>query len=190
MRYLLPLLTLLVLALPLSAQRGEQPAPARGPSNWWYGGNFSLNFSGDGFTNVFQVGVAPMAGYKFTPILSFGPRISVAYSHITTRLGANEKRSYNPISWSAGVFSRLKVYNPFFAHVEYSYESEPYSFDFDGNLLRRDRGNIYLGAGFNQTGGSGLGYEILLLYNASLPDNQRYTLESPLDIRFGFTYNF
>lgn len=181
----------LFLGLPLLSfsQRssfGNSQADQSG-GNWWYGGNFVLNFAANNNNSLFQIGVAPMAGYKFTPSISFGPRVSLTYSHYRTiSFNTGETLRFNPVTWSLGMFSRAKIINPFFAHVEYSYESELGPIGFNDELIRQERGNIYIGGGINQGDGV-LGYEILILYNTTLVTN---TIESPWDIRVGFTYNF
>ncbi len=177
---------LFLIPITLLAQRSNFDSSEQ-TSDWWYGGNFVLNFASNNNESLFQIGVAPMAGYKFTPSISFGPRVSLVYSHYRTiSFNTGETLRFNPVTWSAGVFSRAKIINPFFAHAEYSYESELGGVGIGDELVRRNRGNIYIGGGINQGDGR-IGYEILVLYNTTLVTN---TIESPWDIRIGFTYNF
>ncbi|MBP6828601.1 MAG: hypothetical protein KA165_18690, partial [Saprospiraceae bacterium] len=51
-------------------------------SRLWYGGNIGLNFYGYNGGNVFQIGVAPMVGYKIVEPLSVGPRVSILFASV------------------------------------------------------------------------------------------------------------
>lgn len=156
-------------------------------SHLWYGGNVGLGFSSNTFQSLFQIGVSPMVGYKFFEQLSVGPRVSLFYSHYRLNFGGGDVQTASPLTWTAGVFARYKLFRTIFAHAEYEFENSPV-FDFstgDLEVLRLQRTNTYIGAGYNS--GERFGYEIMVLYNLSLAEN---SIESPFDIRFGFTYNF
>lgn len=115
------------------------------------------------------------------------PRVSFFYSHYRYNFGGGDVQTANPITWTAGAFARYKIIRTIFAHAEYEFANSPV-FDFStGELkvLREQRTNTYIGAGYNS--GERFGYEILLLYNLAEPDN---SVESPFRIRIGFTYNF
>lgn len=157
-------------------------------SQLWYGGNIGLGFSSTSFQSLFQIGISPMVGYKITPQFSIGPRVSIFYSHYRYNFGGGDVQTANPITWTAGAFARYKIFRTIFAHAEYEFENSPvFAQGSNGDLqvLREQRTNTYLGAGYNS--GERFGYEILVLYNLSLAEN---SIESPFDIRFGFTYNF
>jgi hypothetical protein len=161
----------------------------------WYGGGFSLGFSGSGDCigcySLFQLGLSPMVGYKLIGDLSVGPRVSFLYNNIRVRVGNGNVESVNPVSWSVGVFTRYKFLNFLFAHAEYGIENRVNSIGIDFNdkvvFTRLQRNNAYLGLGYNGSSGSLWGFEIALLYNLNLPNND---IESPFDIRAGVTYNF
>jgi hypothetical protein len=102
----------------------------------------------------------------------------------------------NPLSYTLGVFARVKPFANFFGHFEYEYENEDsidpdedgfIEYDQNGDIYtdRIPRDNVYLGIGY--TSGGLWGYEILLLYNVNLPSN---SFDTPLDIRFGITHKF
>lgn len=150
----------------------------------WYGGNFILNFSGTQFGNVFSVGLTPMVGYKIIGDLSAGPRFGYVYNSLSS--GGTK------ITWtdySVGLFARYKFLNTFFLHAEYGYSSQFAGIGRDGNNIpianKINRYNPFLGGGYNSGNGT-FGYEIALLYDPTA-DTQYI---NPLDIRFGFTYNF
>lgn len=159
-------------------------------SKLWYGGGFTLGFSANSFQSLFQIGVSPMVGYKITPKFSAGPRASFVYNNLRVQSG-NQVLSANPISWDAGVFARYKIIPIIFAQIEYQFENDVQGFNIvngsDLEPVRIQRSNFLAGLGYSSSGGSLLGYEILLLYNTTLPSN---VIESPFVIRIGFTYNF
>jgi hypothetical protein len=151
----------------------------------WYGGNFILNFTGNNYGSAFAVGVTPMVGYKIIGGLSAGPRLGVVYNS----QGIDNTR----ISWtdySAGAFARYKFLGFLFLHAEYGFSSRGTNFVSGPNgsieVLKTNRFSPNLGAGYN-SGNGVVGYEIALLYDPTLANNPNI---SPLDIRFGFTYNF
>lgn len=155
----------------------------------WYGGGFNLGFSGSSFVSLFQLGISPMVGYKFTPKWSAGPRISLTYSYYSARTANGGKDNAQPISYAGGIFTRYKVIPAIFLHAEAELANEAlvYSGVSQIEVQRRTRENVYLGVGYNSAGNNGFGYEILLLYNLNMPQN---IIESPFDVRFGFNYKF
>ena len=163
----------------------------------WYGGNFNLNFGGDGQNfNSFTFGLTPMIGYKIIGNLSAGPRIGFNYTKVKV-FEINSTIVENLTDYTVGGFARYKVFQNFFGHVEANYQSERilgtptqpnYIIKNPDNKLytfRRNTANYYGGVGYNS--GGLLGYEIMALYNFGVTKDDR---RSPLDIRFGFTYNF
>lgn len=156
----------------------------------WYGGGFTLGFSGGTYSSLFQIGVSPMVGYKITDKFSIGPRVSFLYSNYRVRTYTNTVAKANLVSYAAGAFARYKVFNPIFVHTEYEIENEGYAeINVNGDLLkyREQQNNIYVGAGYNGAAGGLLGYEILVLYNVREDEN---SIDSPFSFRFGLTYKF
>lgn len=162
----------------------------------WYGGNFNLGFSGSGETNQFVFGLSPMVGYKLlNDIVSVGPRAGFTYNFIKGRGSDLAIHKVNPTSWNVGVFARVKPLANLFAHFEYEYANTKVVFVDQFGLLAVQNGevivesevrdNVYLGVGY--TSGGLWAYEILLLYNANLPEGD---LELPFTFRFGITYKF
>ncbi len=164
----------------------------------WYGGSFNLNFDGDGQTySAFTIGLTPMVGYKIIGGLSAGPRVGFNYTRLKIRDNANQNIGVNLMDYTVGAFTRYKAFKNFFVHAEADYYSAqiPGSEnsrwviikDVDGKpfTFRDNKMNYYAGIGYNS--GGLLGYEIMALYNFSI---DKATLQSPLDLRIGFTYNF
>jgi hypothetical protein len=164
----------------------------------WYGGNFNLGLNSGQGASIFAIGITPMVGYKIIGGLSAGPRVGITYTNLKTLNSQNKISSVGLTDYSAGLFTRYKVFD-FFAHAEYEYLSQQFPggdnygrilLDSEGKALksRFNQQNRYLGIGYNS--GNGLfGYEVMGLYNFSLA-NSTTTVESPFSLRFGFTYKF
>ncbi|MEM8526860.1 MAG: hypothetical protein AAGG68_19625 [Bacteroidota bacterium] len=153
----------------------------------WFGGNVTPAFNSFGGVTNFFLGVAPMMGVKVfenDDRFSIGPRVNFQYSYRKVCSGPNQCEAIQPIAYSFAAFARYKVLPQFFPHVEAEIENRPVYIGTD--LVERIvRQNYYVGAGYNS--GGLIGYEILLLYNLSIPENSP---QSPFDIRIGFTYKF
>lgn len=165
----------------------------------WYGGGFNLGFAGGNTTNYFGIGVSPMVGYKIFDKVSVGPRVSIQYNYIKGIANDGITRKATPVSYAVGAFARVKFLPMLFAHAEYERENTGGVYT-DGNgyliydinegevlTFREARNNVYLGLGYTSGGNSTIGYEILLLYNATVPEQ---SFELPFSFRAGLTYNF
>lgn len=153
----------------------------------WYGGSFNLGFTGNNGTSQFNIGVAPMVGYKIFDKLSAGPRASLDYTFVKINCG-NEAKNAQLTSYSIGAFARYKVFNNIFLHTEYELENEGgvlFSCVADNEKFREIKDNYYIGAGYNS--GGQLGYEVYLLYNVLEPET---SFNLPFSFRFGLTYGF
>jgi hypothetical protein len=165
-------------------QRDNRGEEKRLIDKLWFGGNIGLGFNGSQFNRVFFIGLAPMVGYKITDDWSVGPRLDLSYTHIRQSIGGNvEKLGF--VNVGAALFTRYKVFNNFFAHLESGLNNIPYTDRDDmGNLIvvREQRITALVGVGYTAGGG-----EIVFLYDLNAPDD---SLELPFDFRFGFNYNF
>lgn len=173
----------------LAAQKKESLAFA---DRLWYGGGFGLSFSSglnglDG--NTFAIGISPMLGYKFNPILSIGPRFEFLYTTGRFRNSFNGPViKYNGVDYGAGIFGRAKFLPFLFAHVETNYINRVFPTGFNGNKVETERvGDNQTLIGLGYTSGGAFKSELLLLYDLTA-DSQSTNL--PLVYRFGFTYNF
>ena len=158
----------------------------------WYGGGFTLGFSGNSFSSIFQLGVSPMVGYKITDEFSIGPRLSLLYLLYRAETGTIDGvQTANLFNYGLGAFTRYKITRSIFAHLEYGFDNEVQTINYDLNAKdwvanRQLRNNAFVGGGFSDGNGVWC-YEIYLLYNVLQEDN---TLDLPFDFRFGLTYNF
>lgn len=160
----------------------------------WFGAGGTLGFGGNELGNTFAIGISPMVGYKFTPWLSAGPRLEANVVSGRFNVSTNEILKLNEFDYGAGVFARARTPFGLYGHIEYFVRSDEQwdgGFPADGNKLPTFRENVtaaYVGAGYNsQNGFSKWGYEIQLNYNLLAPEN---TVNLPIDLRFGLTYNF
>ncbi len=162
---------------------GRTPAVNDG-GDIWYGAGAQLGFRGGNNFSFFQIGVSPMAGYKLNNFLSVGPRVSVTYNSYRDDFVAIKDKY---ISWSAGLFTRAKIYRGLFVHGEYSLVSD-IDYLIAGGKERVTRAIPFLGAGFSQGGGPGsAGFELLLLFR--LTQRERLN-DAPYELRTGVNYNF
>ncbi len=153
----------------------------------WFGGGFTLGFTGSNGISVFTIGVQPMAGYKFSDRLTFGPRAGIlADFYSATTFNGNRERA-NPITWSVGAFGRYKITPNIFGHAEYEFADQALPFVTADALeiVRFRQNNVFLGGGY--TAGN---FEILALYNVNQQDNDIGFIQSPWIFRFGFTQGF
>lgn len=163
----------------------------------WYGGGFNINFGGTSEFSMFQFGLTPMVGYKIVGELSAGIRAGFDYRYLKGNTNYNTVNSFNVVNYSLGVFARYKAGN-FFGHVEYMNDwlkdmyvdgNNRIVLDRDQNLLV-DKRNVQSPAfGVGYTSGGVFGYEILMLYNSRIA-NDNTTLEIPFTFRVGFNYKF
>lgn len=163
----------------------------------WYGGGVNLGFTGGNNQSLFYFGLSPMVGYKLIDdLVSVGPRAGFQYNHYRVQDGAGEIYKTSPLSYNLGIFTRIKAFPNFFGQLEYEYENtESTDPDGDGFIELDNTGtiitervpydNVYVGVGYNS--GGLFGYEIILLYNVNHPETD---INSPFDIRAGFTYKF
>ncbi len=172
----------------VSAQKKKESKHSEFSSHLWYGGNIGLNFYGFNGGNVFQIGVAPMVGYKIVEPLSVGPRVSFMFSSVKVP----SFKAVGIIDVDAGLFMRLRIFRGLFIQGEVSNEwyQEPLFYS-NGTTdkVSNSRVNPRLGLGWNWSEGRGAGSEIGIFYNFAIA-NDLNTYQNPLDYRFGFTWNF
>lgn len=149
----------------------------------WYGANLQL---GGGFLfggSTFGVGFAPMVGYKVIGPLSVGPRASLFFQTYK-EVGS---RAINLFDTGLSGFARCKVFRGLFVQGELGQEWNQVGIG-GGVKETTSRPAQVIGAGWNN-GGGGFSSEFGAFYNFAIA-NDINTGQSPLEIRFGFTYKF
>lgn len=192
-RFLLSVLLFLGLSLSLVGQisrnrqdtyQGREYEGERFIDQLWLGAGGQLFFTSNGQFNYFVVGLSPMVGYKFTPSVSIGPRISLNYNAF--RCDFNNVRS-NYLTWEAGVFGRVRAFQQFFAHAEFNLENRRLIVACDEPLQQRIS-VPYLGAGYTSGGMGGVGFETSILFR--LRNDGQGFVQQPFIFRGALNYNF
>lgn len=184
---------LMLLAQPVFAQKSKKKSKkgenkTEFKDRLWYGGGVALGFSGYNGGNVFAFGLSPMVGYKITPAISVGPRVSALF----TSIKVPRYKAVGLFDVDAGLFVRVKVFRGLFIQGEGTnqwYQEPIFYSDLTTEKDPRSRFNTRLGAGWNFGSGSGGGSEIGIYYNFTVA-NDLETYQNPLEYRFGFTWNF
>lgn len=158
----------------------------------WYGSHVTLGFQGNSFQSTFQAGLAPMIGYKVFDALSIGPRGSLTYFAYRLNQGGGNVEKLNTTAWEVGGFVRFRPVETFFGQVEANLVNEPNNIIWNNvtqelDVTRRERSAINIGLGYTSSSGGPIAFEAIILYNVNPPSND---ITSPLDYRFGLTYNF
>lgn len=166
-------------------------------SHLWYGGGFTLGFSGSNISSSFAAGITPMVGYKIIDQLSVGPTTGIQYNYLKGYGTDGRIHKGNAFSWSLGAFTRYKFFKTFFAHAEYGIENNEYFLGVNGYLLLDQNGNVstvrqqynnfYGGLGYN-SGGELIAFEMYVVYN--FIDRLDDIYYNPFILRFGITYKF
>lgn len=186
--------TILVLSLLVSinqvadAQSRSSKKTTTLSSRLWYGGGLGLGFQSYAEQSSFLFALFPMAGYKVTDAISFGPRIGLSYQYLKTRGFDGKIYRFHPLELSGALFGRAKLFRPIFAHVEYEIANEKrpvYNAAGIPSIGNAIENNFYIGGGYNS--GGKFASEIYVLYNVLENEN---SLDVPFVIRGGFTYNF
>ncbi len=151
------------------------------PQRWFAGGMIGGSFSSYG--GSFEI--APLVGYKVTPKLAVGTRVTYIYSsykYYGTRFNLND--------YGASLFARYQFIKSFFGQVEY----EALNLEIPNNALtgESDRlwlNSLFVGGGLLQPiGGRGF-TSIAVLFNVLENENSSYVYTNPI-IRIGFGVGF
>ena len=136
---------------------------------WFVGGMIGGSFSNYG--GSFEI--SPLIGYKITPDVHVGSRITYIYSKYSGK-------SYNDFGGS--IFGRYRFLKMLFAHVEYEVLSVEYlTYNYEND--RRTINSLFVGGGLYQSmGGRGFA-TIAILYNLLETEYSPYS--NPV-IRIGF----
>ena len=135
----------------------------------WYGADFTLNFFSVPNGTAFNAGIAPMVGYKITDALSIGPRLEILYRGERYNIGSGQDLKFNSTNFGIGAFTRLKVFNQYFLHVEYQSLNNEIgtSVDFTTNTINTTRSwedHFFVGGGYGVSGG-GVGFQVSILWD-------------------------
>lgn len=131
----------------------------------YYGGNIGLSFG-----SYTQIGIFPLIGYKITPKLSTG--LKITYQYIKDNRFSS---TYTTSNYGGSLFARYRVIPPLYLHAEY----EVINYELYNSIGESSRTWVpfmLVGAGYSQRlgGNSWLNIQILfdVLQNAKSPYNQ------------------
>jgi len=149
----------------------------------FFGGGLGLSFG-----DVTYISIAPVIGYKVTPKLSTGVRLTYQYRRY--------KNVYPPYDifeshdFGIGAFGSYMIFGPIFLQVEYEYLSYEY-FTVTDTKVRQGFDSFMAGGGIMQPIGRNAGLFLTVLYNFSYKnDNSIQPYGSPLILRAGVTAGF
>lgn len=132
----------------------------------YYGGNIGLSFG-----SYTHIGIYPLIGFKITPKLSTGVKITYQYIKDNRYSGV----TYSTSNYGGSVFARYRIIPQLYLHSEYevlNYEL----YNAVGESNRTWVPFLYVGAGFSQRlgGNAWLNIQVLfdVLQNANSPYNQ------------------
>jgi hypothetical protein len=134
----------------------------------YFGGNLGLSFG-----TYTMVGIYPIVGYKITPALSSG--IKITYQYI------NDSRSnttYTSSNYGGSVFARYRIITQIYAHIEY--ETINYElFDNTYNKYRDWIPFLYVGGGFSQSIGGNTWVNAQILFDVLQDSRSPYNEWEP-----------
>ncbi len=179
----------------IDPQREEQKADAKkyNTIDWseklLYGGNAWMGISSMGSVVMLQ----PQVGYKLNERALIGTGLTYIYMNQKITY-SNNTFDFKEHILGINLFSRFKIFNPVFAHVEYM----PMNFNSFNALGERKRiwsNSLYLGGGINQSDDNS-GVYIMLLYDILWRNYTTYDPTSfsrsfyntPWDIRIGMFF--
>lgn len=145
-------------------------------SDWqeriFMGGNMGLQFGQDTYVNL-----SPTMGYRITNEVSAGVGVSYIY---TKRF--NQSRTH----YGGNVFSRVNLFDPFFAMAQYEY----LSVDIGAEGKRLGLKSFLVGGGVQQPLGGNAVASFTVMYNLSYVEGEPSAYNSPIVIGGGITLGF
>lgn len=176
MKQLLLLLLALFLSLVACAQAAESVVVASNQEKQsmnrkdkiYYGGNIGLSFG-----SYTMIAVRPLLGYKFTPKLSGGIKLSYEYVKDT-----RYSSSYKTSNYGGSLFSRYRIIPPLYLHAEYA--SINYQLhNLNGESNREWVPFLLMGAGYSQKVGSNSWLNFQILFDVLQSDKSPYKSSEP-----------
>lgn len=149
----------------------------------FFGGGLGLSFG-----DVTYVNVAPVIGYRITPKLSTGMRLTYQYRKYKNPFPPYD--SFESNDFGIGAFGRFIVFGPVYLQAEYEYLSYEYYTTADSKE-RLGFNSFMAGGGIMQPIGRHAAIFFTLLYNFSYKDdNSIQPYGRPLIMRAGVTAGF
>jgi hypothetical protein len=145
-----------------------------------FGGGLTLNFG-----SVIAIGAAPTVGLKITDKWMAGVGVNYLYY--------NDKfYNYSTNIYGGNVFTRYKVLENLFAHVEYAITNWEVPVQISNNTYTVERRNIpafYVGGGYSQPLGRNSNFVVIALYDLLYDPLTSYA-GRPFEFRAGVNVGF
>lgn len=136
----------------------------------YFGGNLGLQFG-----TYTYIDISPLIGYKLTEKLSVGTGVTYIYFR-------DNFYDYNTSIYGGRLFSRYRLLENIFTHVEYEVLSREV-YDINWDLKRVNVNSFFVGGGYQQMIGGNASLNILVLWNLNETAYSPY--QNPI-IRVGF----
>jgi hypothetical protein len=153
----------------------QQQKPILNPNKMYFGGYVNANFG-----KYTAIGIEPLVGYKLTPKLSFGAKISYEY--------ISDKRyevDYNSSNYGISVFNRIRLSQRLYTHAEFS-EMNYKLYDSLGESNRTWVPFLFLGGGLSQPISKNTWFTAEVLFDVIQNENSPYKNWEPfLSLGFG-----
>lgn len=133
------------------------------------GGGFS------GGTDIVNISLSPIVGYKITDSYSAGLGITYQYLRFT-----NIGESISNYGWS--VFNRYNITQQFFGYGEF--ERLTFQLDLE-NTARQGFNSLFFGLGFSNQVGRNSAFNTMVLYNVLYVEGEPSPYRSPWVVRAG-----
>jgi hypothetical protein len=152
-----------------------QKKSALNPNKMYFGGY--VNASIGSYT---AIGVEPLVGYKLTPKLSVGGKLS--YEYISDK---RYEEDYSASNYGFSLFTRLRVTQRLYAHAEYSAMNYKL-YDYLGDSEREWVPFLFLGGGYSQPITKNTWLTAEVLFDVLQNENSPYSSWEPFfSIGFG-----
>jgi len=133
----------------------------------YFGGNLGLSFG-----TYTMIGIYPIVGYKITPELSSG--IKITYQYIND---SRYNTTYTSSNYGGSVFARYRIIPQLYAHIEY--ESINYEIYNNYQLERDWIPFLYVGGGFSQPVGGNTWVNAQILFDVLQDSRSPYNEWEP-----------
>lgn len=137
-------------------------------SKLYYGGNIGLSFG-----SYTMIGVYPLVGYKLTPKLSLGVKLS--YQYVSD---SRYTQTYTTSNYGWSVFARYRLIPSLYVHAEYemiNYEL----YNYDGTSSREWVPFMLVGAGYSKSIGGKAFVNVQVLFDVLQDENSPYNNWDP-----------
>lgn len=167
-KYVIALFILLQVSFIGSAQ--DQDSNLTFKDRIYYGGGLGLTFG-----TITSININPMVGYKFTPKFSGG--VSIMYQYFKRN---DDLYDYESNSYGASVFSRYRIVEQLYAHVEYANINYDF-FTINGEqAFRKWVPFLLVGGGYSSRVGSNTVLYAQVLFDVIQDQNSPYPKGQPI----------